>query len=243
MARRHPTLNAYDALRRTDNIVNLLAEDTWFALRTRATLHTANQVVCQSGHDHPSRFGDTYNVIQNSLALNVALALARLFDVSTPKQHGPIETQDKASIPVLAHLLMRTDVRDALEERARGWHPQLAGGVALGEASCRKALDAALASFTALQVSAEHKQAYSRIREFRTRRLAHNLFDKAPTELPLFDDLDVLADNARTFVCSAMLAINGYNRDLREQEERKEKMDTEFWTIALSATFAAEQIA
>ena len=104
-----------EALRRTERITSLLAKDTWYALRARSALHTANDVIWdRNDFDRPSEFADTYNVVHNSLALTVALAVARLFDIS---EGYPVEQQDKASIPVLAAPLMRQDVRDDLTKK------------------------------------------------------------------------------------------------------------------------------
>jgi hypothetical protein len=74
MVKQRPPLPLEEALRRVVQITPLLAKDTWYALRARAVLHTANEIVCERDIDGPRRFGDTYNVVQNSLALTVALA-------------------------------------------------------------------------------------------------------------------------------------------------------------------------
>ena len=239
MARQPQPLSAIEAQRRTYIITPLLAKDTWHALRIRAALHTANDVVSQKDFEGPSRFGDTYNVVQNSMALSVALALARLLDVSANRL--PIEQQDKASIPVLAHLLKRHDVQGTLIEAARTWHPHLMGGAELGEATCREALSQALSLFEAHTASAEDQEAHARLRAFRTGRLAHHLFDALPQDLPRFEDLDALADFARSFVRQAVLAVEGHDRDLSCEEQIKMTMNKEFWATALSATLRAEQ--
>ncbi|WP_342726149.1 hypothetical protein AAFG07_04240 [Bradyrhizobium sp. B097] len=238
MSKKRPSLASDEAVRRTKLITSSLATDTWFALRARATLHAANHVVSEDRFNRPTPFGDTFNVTQNSLALTVALALARLFDVSDPDRY-PIEQQDKASIPVLAHLLKRGDVQDSLAKDARGWHPQLVDGAELGEASFRDAFSAALGLYETYVNSQNYQDAQSRLRRFRTGRLAHHLFDNQPTDLPRFDDLDALADFARQFVQAAVLAVEGHDRDLSHEEEIKSKMDRRFWDAALSAALVA----
>jgi AbiU2 len=221
-----------EAVRRTERITSLLAQDTWFALRARAAMDTANDIIAQEKFDRPSRFADTYNVVQNSVALTVSLAVARLFDVSDTNRY-PVEQQDKTSIPVLANLLMRHDVQDALIDKAHGWHPQLINGTELGEFSCKGALTTALALYETHTKSTDHQEAYARLRKFRTSRLAHHLFDDLPTELPRFDDLDLLADFARDFVRATVLAVEGRDLDLGHQEEIKRGIDRQFWDAAL----------
>jgi hypothetical protein len=240
MGKQKQSLPTEDALRRIERITFLLAKDTWFALRARSALHTANDVVIEKDFKRPSRFADTFNVVQNGVALTVALAVARLFDLSDPSRY-PVEQQDKASMPVLANLLMRHDIQNALAAKARDWHPQLIGGAELGEASCRGALSTALALYETHTKSKDHQDAFSRVRAFRTSRLAHHLFDDLPTDLPRFDDLDLLANCVRDFVHSAVLAVEGIDRDLSREEEIKRGLDRSFWDVALSATLAVDE--
>lgn len=220
-------LATQDALKRAKKIVPLLAKDTWYALRARVSLHSANDVICLKDFSSADKFGDTYNVVQNSLVLTVALALARLFDVSNPDRY-PIEQQDKASIPVLANLLMRQDVQEALADKA---------GAGL---ICRQAMSAALALYNGHVNAANQQEALSRLRTFRNSRLAHHLFADQLTDLPRIDDLDLLANCAREFIYLAVLAVEGIDRDLSQQEEVKLKIDTEFWDLGLSAIFSVK---
>lgn len=239
MVKQRPPLPTEEALRRTLRITSLLAQDTWYALRVRAALHAANDVIWEKDFNNPARFGDTYNVVQNSLALSVALTLARLFDISSTNRYS-IEEQDKASIPVLANLMMRPDVQDAVAETARGWHPDLHRGAELGESDCRQAISTALTLYGTLDKSTDHQEALIRLRDFRTHRLAHHLFDTPPADLPRFDDLDLLANCARDFARSAVLAVEGKDRDIGYEEEIKRRTDRQFWDIGLSAALVAE---
>ena len=79
------------------------------------------------------------------------------------------------------------------------------------------------------RLSCATAESQSRLRSFRTGRLAHHLFDDQPTDLPRFDDLDAaLADFASEFVRAAVLAVEGHDRDLGREEETKWKMDKNF---------------
>ncbi len=232
-------LDADEALRRTDRICPLLASDTWIALRARVAVEAANEVLWREGFNRPSKFGDTYNVVQNALLITVALSVARIFDSSDSDRY-PAEQQDKASVPVLANLLMREDVQQQLLGRARSWSPQLLDGPKLGEDACRDAIASALDVYKKFETSSDAQGAQNRLRQFRTRRLAHHLFDKEPDALPQVDDVFLLADTAREFVRCTVLAIEGTERRLDREAEIKRPVDLEFWDLALSATLAAD---
>src|SRR5262249_26043895 len=149
-------LDADEALRRTDQICSLLATDTWVALRARVAVEAANEVVSRPDFSHPSEFGEIYNVIQNSMLIMVALRVARMFDLSEDYE---AEGQDKASVPVLAHLLMRTEAQQRLIARAQSWTPQLIDGAKLGEGACRDAIASALGVYKTFEASTDGQDA------------------------------------------------------------------------------------
>lgn len=233
-------MNDDEAIRRVQRILPLLATDTWHALRIRSAFSAANDEIWEQQVNGKTSFGDTFDVVTNALQLTAVLAVARVFDVSNPERY-PIEQQDKASIPVLAHLLMRSDVRNALLEHATNWQSGL--GTASDQADCRAAIERASEVYEHFEQSKEHQEAFTRLRKIRDARLAHHLFDKVPTieELPAYNELFLLADTAAQFVRSARLAIEGHDRDLRDEEAIKSRMDREFWRVCLSSLTAAEQ--
>jgi hypothetical protein len=135
---------------------------------------------------------------------------------------------------------MREDVQQRLIVRARSWTPQLIDGESLGEDACRLAIASALDVYKKFETSSDAQNAQNRLREFRTRRLAHHLFDKEPDALPQINDVILLANTAREFVRCTVLAIEGTERHLHREAEIKWPVDFEFWDLALSATLAAE---
>ena len=223
-----------------DKIYSLLARDTWVALRARVAFEAANDVVHRDEFNRATDFGDTYNVVQNSMLVMVALAIARIFDLSDTERYLA-EEQDKASVPVLAHLLMRQDVQERLILRARAWLPEPRYGAQLGANDCQAAMASALEIYDTFATSSEAQAAKTRVREFRTRRLAHHLFDKEPDALPQINDVFLLADTAREFVRYVGLALEGVSLHLDEQEKIKRRGDFKFWEVALSANLAAQR--
>ena len=73
MSKKSAQLDTDEALRRTDVICSLLAEDTWVALRARVAFEAANDVLHRDEFDRPTGFADTCNVVTNSILLAVAL--------------------------------------------------------------------------------------------------------------------------------------------------------------------------
>jgi hypothetical protein len=176
-------------------------------------------------------FGDTYFGMQNAPALKLAMDLARIFDLSEGARYLP-EEQDKASIPVLAGLLRKPDVQNALEQDAAEWLPGVAHLGPVGTAppeiieaaikaaeenhrsqdrdTCRSAIADFLTAAGRVEIEeSEEKVSVRRIREFRHRRLAHALFDREPEALPKYSDLSLLLEIAKEAATRASLAIEG----------------------------------
>ena len=81
-------------------------------------------------------------------------------------------------------------------------------------AHCRTAIDNFLTGAARLDVAeSTEKGALTRLREFRTRRLAHSLLNREPDNLPRFGDLTLLLGIAKEAVRDASLAIDGRNTD------------------------------
>jgi hypothetical protein len=232
-------LNGDEAMRRVQRIMPMLAKDTWHALRIRSAFSSANEEIWELDINKKTEFGDTYNVVTNALQLTTALAVARVFDASNPEKY-PVEQQDKASIPVLAHLLRRSDVQEALLAKASDWRSGL--GAAADQADCRAAIDRALEVYEHFEQDRGRQEAFDRLRKMRDARLAHHLFDKVPAgdDLLAYNELFLLADTAVQFVRAAMLAVEGRDQDLGDQEAIKWRIDRRFWHICLSALQSAE---
>jgi hypothetical protein len=117
----------------------------------------------------------------------------------------------------------------------------LIDGAKLSEDACRDAIASALEVYKTFETSSDAQHAQNRLRQFRTRRLAHHLFDKEPDALPQINDVLLLANTAREFVRYTVLAIEGKERRLDREQAIKWPVDFEFWGLALSATLAAER--
>ncbi|TQI74064.1 hypothetical protein FHT98_1805 [Bosea sp. AK1] len=231
-----------EAVRRVSLIAPMLREDVQTAIVSHAVLEASNAILPKGLSGITTPFVETYNGVQYALTMKLAMDLARIFDLSESKRFPP-EEQDKASIPVLAALMSRPDVRNALENEAAEWLPgveyigasnAIPADVLEGilksveddhRAGDRASFQNASASFLVIAGrlavdGSDEKAALVRIREFRNKRLAHSLFDKEPDELPKYSDLHLLLDIAKEAAKYALLAVEGLNTEFDDQARR-----------------------
>lgn len=235
-------MDTSEALRRVRLIVPMLRNDVRTAVLSHTVMEAANEIIPPGLKGIDCAFVGTYNAIQNALTLKLALDVARIFDVSDPNRYPP-EGQDKASVQVLAALLGRPDIRSSLEKEAECWTAEIEY-VGAAESIPAEVLHSALTS-TQAGLRLQDREACSRtitelldlaerlslaempecgalvrVREFRNRRLAHSLFDKAPDEMPRYEDLNILVDVAKKAAELASMATEGLNIDFGEQVAR-----------------------
>lgn len=215
-----------EACRRIDAIAPLLLWDVRRLLETRAVMEAGNQLVIQHGL-LVGEAAETYNIIQTRLAMMLALDLARVLDVSVGRSK---DKQDKASVPILAHHLDRPDVRGRLAKRAEDGIAWFAG---VNEQACVDAIDEALELNRNIYADPVGATAIERVRELRTQRLAHSLYDADPAR-PFYSDLFLLADFARDFVGRVSQAIMAGDRDMSGPELRAMQSAQRFWSGALA---------
>lgn len=236
-------MDVEEALRRIRLIAPMLRQDVGTAVASHSVMEACNDVIPPGMKGIHTVFNDTYGIVQNALALKLAMDIARIFDVGQNPKFPP-ETQDKASVQVLAALFRVSGVRERLEAEASSWLPGIedvgsdAGGpysheiAAIMEemeaehrAGDRESCGDAMAAYleVAARLSAEGSKeevAIKRIRDFRNRRLAHSLFDKEPDALPMYSDLNLLLALAMDAAKHASLIVEGLNTEFDEQADR-----------------------
>lgn len=122
--RQRATISRTKAVRRLEQMVEQIELDLKTALWAEAVLESANDLVV--GDPNREYLGaDAYNTIRESLAVNLSLSLARLFDNGF-KSIRP-NNKDLASIPLAINLLKQKRCRRVFVERARGWMPPSMG--------------------------------------------------------------------------------------------------------------------
>ncbi|MBX9934636.1 MAG: hypothetical protein K2Y56_24510, partial [Methylobacterium sp.] len=96
-----------------------------------------------------------------------------------------------------------------------------------GEA-CRAAIARMIERWDMMQ-SGDPLVCLERVRELRTRRLAHNLVDKDPDPVPYYSDLFTLMSQATAFGTDAQFAVLGIASGLQERVEHKREIAEVFW--------------
>jgi hypothetical protein len=235
-------IDAADALGRVRLISPRLREDVGTAALSHDVMEAANNTIPKGLAGIYTPFSSTYSAGQNALSLKVAMDLARIFDLS---DGHPADAQDKASILVLAALLTRPDIQNGLLQDAAKRIAGIKIGYTAGSPppdvleadlesikdgyrsrdvdACQKAITDFLSLAQSLAKDSEKNAALVRIRQFRTRRLAHFLFDKEPDALPKYADLELLLSIAKEATKNASFAVEGHNVDFDDmaQEDRK----------------------
>lgn len=194
-----------EAVARVEAIVPMLTGDVGSALALVTVIRTAERTLKPELQGRTVEGARTFNLLNEALMLKLAMDAARIFDWSCGKA---LDDQHKASIPVLTGLLGLPDVAAVFVQRARGWTPGIEEDHQA--AACRQALDRIIAAGEECADKGSNLgQALRRIRQYRTRRLAHMLFNKEPDELPTYTDVFALIEAAKPVVKDARFAING----------------------------------
>lgn len=219
------SLGGEQAVRRLQEIVPYLVADVRLATETKETLEEGNRIVPPGLKGVVLKGVGGYNVIYRSLTYNLVLDLARIFDASAGRS---LDSQDKASIPVVAHLLAKSEVRSLLIEQARGWP----GPEKEQAEGCERSIDRVLTLWSQAQSGAGADR-LKRLRDFRTMRLAHSLFDREPSALPIYNDLFELLAIAEPICEAVSLCVLGDNIHVSYTREDARSEATAFWTQVL----------
>jgi hypothetical protein len=230
--KKRAVISRAEVLRRVEEILRLLDTNVHIAMAVEAAMESANELI--KGRPPIETYtGHAYKTISDSLAMWLAITLARIYDIG--KKH-PKNRQDKASIPLLLHLLGQRRCQGILLLRARNWTPRMND---IHEKTCRGAIQGALSAYASMAKTTAGRRATDRLRQFRDRRLAHTLRQKTDA-LPTYSDLFLLVATARAVLQHATLAIDGRHFDLDAQQREYRNQADAFWAPALSAVFASE---
>ena len=236
-------MSAAAAIARLDEMIPLVERELRRAIDVEAAMETANDAIASGNLEGKSFEGALcYNTIANSLALHLALTLAKLFEFPRPRKgEAPSRrhnASDVASIPLVVRLLKQTQCRKALVERARGWNAIEMDFGRINAAAVERAIDNIVKSDKDFRGSKTNHIALRTLANFRNKFLAHTLLGSALKKHPLFNDLFLLVDLARSIVSEASLAVRGLDLDLEGVEARAKEAARAFWRPALSATIS-----
>ena len=238
------TITLAAAMNRIDHMIKLVVENVRAVISLEAMLETGNEAVTalRNGADRGLNWygANCYNVVIHSVTLNMALTLARLFDLGVRSKHR--NKRDVASIPLLLSLVKQKRCCAALSKRAREWTP-LIGMAAEHEMTVRKEIDAAISVYRGLTITHKGRLAASTLKGFRDQKLAHSLMVAVskPLARPRFEELTLLLNTAVSVTAHLRLAIDGQNWDPTEFKQIARHQGNAFWGPAIAAVVEAEK--
>lgn len=168
----HRSLPPDEAADRVRLITAMLSVDARRAIMSSQYLRVSNYPVLREIREIETPAADGHNMSQNALQILLVLELARLFDISD----RPVEKQDKASLPILAHFLSRDDVRSELHRGLDRQQQREHAGASF------------LARWSRLSSSAVDQEALRKLKLFRNFRVGHSLLKDEPPA-PTFAEL------------------------------------------------------
>lgn len=171
-----------------------------------------------------------FNAIMQSLAFDLAMHLARLYDVGSRRR--PVNSRDVASIPLAVRLLRQKRCQKELMLRARDWIPGDKYFSNVFENDCYKAIQSASAGYTETFKGSFGRSGLRTLKLFRDTFMAHSLMTDVDAK-PIYHQLFRLTDCARDFIEAARLAVSGTSSSLEKQESLFIKNADEFWRMAL----------
>jgi hypothetical protein len=227
--RKRVVISQAEAVQRLEIMVPRIEEDVKIGLWAEATLEAANEIVLATPRlKRPGALA--YRTISKSLALNLAVSLARLFDPGSRRWHP--NKRDIASIPLIIRLLKQRRCQKVLVERARSWTPHLTGFEDTHADGCQRSINMAINAYNEVQNTPEGRAMLRRLRDFRNKRLAHSMMQDTLKALPRYKELFTLMDVARDATEGAKLAIDGQSMGLKDSEKTYREEADDFWRMA-----------
>lgn len=243
LRKRARPLSKASAISRADDMLEHVQRDVYWALEIEVAMEAANEVI-QAGLKGKLFYGaTTFNVVSSAMAIQLSLALAKLFEVPTPRQGQSqaraMNGSDVASLPLLVRLLKQKRCRDHYVALSRGWSFAIGQQANSSPSEVDDLLDQVFTRYGAARRDRRYQLALSRVREFRNNRVAHSLL-RGHTP-PIYNDLHMLMDLARDTLQDIRLAMTGINSDLLEKERFRRDEAHHFWSAALPAAIANKQ--
>ena len=227
--KRRITITTSEALRRLDKMSPIIFRNVQNAIWIEATMEAGNDIVgSMPNRSFPG--AGAYNRIMKSLAYDLAMHLARLYDIGA--RHRRPNEKDIASIPLAVRLLRQRRCKRVLCLRARDWITYDASLNDVFENSCLQAIEQASEIYSRAVSGSIGRDGLRILKEFRDNFVAHSLMNEADAN-PLYHHLFYLTDCARDFVEHARLAIEGKDEDLRKHEAIFVDDARRFWRMAL----------
>ncbi|WFS02400.1 hypothetical protein [Rhizobium tumorigenes] len=218
-----------EAIARLDRMMPILYRNIVNAIHIEATMEAGNTMI-QAMPNKAIPGALAFNTIMQSLAFDLSMHLARLYDVGVRSRH--VNARDVASIPLAVRLLRQKRCQTELKMRARSWLPHDRSFANVFQQDCVSALERASAAYSETFKGQFGRSGLKTIKVFRDTFMAHSLMTDVDKK-PFYNQLFRLTDCARNFVEDARLAVSGHNSSLEEKERIFLEEAQDFWRMAL----------
>jgi hypothetical protein len=217
------------AIARLEKMIPIIFRNLQNAILIEATMKVGNDIVGEMSDRHfPG--ARAYNRIMKSLAYDLAMHLARLYDVGSRRK--PPNKRNIASIPLALRLLRQKRCKNLLSARARAWNPNDLSLADAFELNCLEAIERASKSYSEAFRGRHGRGNIKTLKEFRDNFMAHSLMNDSEAN-PIYNHLYRLTECARDFVQDARLAVEGRDDDLKKHERIFADDARRFWRMAL----------
>ncbi len=233
LRKRQLRISNAEAERRILAMLPFIREDVQLALAIRAALEGANETLA-SVKDSGRRFwgANCYNIIVQSLAHELAIVLSRLFDLGAKRRHP--NKKDIASIPLLLRFLRQKRCQRFLMGQTHSWFPDAPGAAQCFPDRCANAIANAGRIYREAKATSKVRRALRDLKQFRDKRLAHNIIDTPDDARPTYDGLYLLTDLACEVLAPTIFAIDGSQYRFTAIEEHWKSEADRFWRRAFA---------
>ena len=201
--------------------------------RVEQVLEAGNKVVGSFPSKSSSRAA-TYNCIKQSLVINLAMTVSRLYDKGS-RRFSPND-KDLASIPLMIRIVKQKRCQKRIIDTAfRNWFPVDSSEYFRNKSKddAKTAIDRAIQIYDEKVASAQHRHYRTLLKRLRDSELAHSKLEEYLDRKPTYNHLFHLMAAAREITELLTLAVRGHNIRYSELVASIESNANDFWSKAL----------
>lgn len=233
--RKRKTLTVIEAIARVNTMIERIDVDVRTGSRVEQVLEEGNKIVgCipVKNNSHAA----TYNCIKQSLVMNLAMTVARLYDNGSRRFSA--NDKDIASIPLMIRLVKQKRCQKKIIETAfKNWFPVDTSEHFKNKSrdDAKRAIEKAIQIYEERVSSARHRHYKTLLKRLRDSELAHSKLEEYLDRKPTYNQLFHLMDAARDITELVALAVRGNNIYYSELVVSMNSNANKFWNKALKS--------